>query len=118
MVYREGITTAITQYYVFNGVFREGEDTLTFEEADSNLVEVGVKLEQEFTGTARKFVLELDQFDIDNHYAEIIAGFTVWPYEDDESEIVIILTTIHDELERVGFLEDDRYYMGDGPDIR
>ncbi|GAH28928.1 unnamed protein product, partial [marine sediment metagenome] len=54
-----------------------------------------------------KFVLELDQFDIDNHYTEIIAGLTVWPYEDDESEIVIILTTIHDELERVGFLEDD-----------
>ncbi len=118
MVYREGITTAITRYYVFNGVFREGEDTLTFDVADTNLVEVGVRLENEFAGTSRKFVLELDSFDEENHYAEIIAGFTVWPYEDDDTEIVLIVTSIHDELERVGFLEDDRYYMGDGPDIR
>ncbi len=118
MVYREGITTAITRYYVFNGVFREGEDTLTFDEADTNLVEVGIKLDQEFAGSSRKFVLELDNFDEENHYAEIIVGFTVWPYEDDDSEIVLIVTAIHDELERVGFLEDDRYAMGDGPDIR
>jgi len=62
--------------------------------------------------------LELDNFDDINHYAEIIAGFTVWPYEDDDSEIVIIVTSIHDELEKVGFSEDDRYYMSDGPDIR
>jgi hypothetical protein len=118
MVYREGITTAITRYYVFNGVFREGEDVLTFDEADTNLVEVGIKLDQEFAGSSRKFVLELDNFDEENHYAEIIAGFTVWPYEDDDSEIAIIITSIHNELERVGFLEDDRYAMGDGPDIR
>ena len=118
MVYREGITTAITRYYVFSGVFREGEDTLTFDEADTNLVEVGVKLDQEFAGTSRKFVLELESFDEENHFAEIIAGFTVWPYEDDDSEIVLIVTSIHNELERVGFLEDDHYAMGDGPDIR
>jgi hypothetical protein len=118
MVYREGITTAITRYYVFNGVFREGEDTLNFEDADTNLVEVGMKLEQEFAGTSRKFMLELDNFDEENHYTEILAGFTVWPYEDDDSEIVLIVTAIHDELEKVGFLEDDRYFVGEGPDIR
>ncbi|MCK4847712.1 MAG: hypothetical protein KAT16_01665 [Candidatus Heimdallarchaeota archaeon] len=118
MVYREGITTAITRYYVFNGIFREGEDTLTFDDADTNLVEVGIKLEEEFSGSSRKFVLELDNFDDENHYAEIIAGFTVWPYEDDDSEIVLIVKSIHDELERVGFSEDDCYYMADGPDIR
>ena len=118
MVYRESITSAITRYFLFNGVFREGEESLTFESADSNLIEVQDSLEKEFTGTARKFIVDLDNFDEENHYAEIIVGFTVWPYEDDDSEIVLIVKTIQDELERVGFVEDDNSYVGDGPDIR
>ncbi len=118
MVYRESITSAITRYFLFNGMFREGEEIMTFEYADSNLVEVEESLEKEFTGTARKFTVDLDNFDEENNYAEILVGFTVWPYEDDDSEIVLIVNSIHDELEKVGFVEDDRYYVGDGPDIR
>ncbi|PWI48973.1 hypothetical protein CEE45_04385 [Candidatus Heimdallarchaeota archaeon B3_Heim] len=118
MVYRETITSAITFYYLFNGMFREGEETLTFDFADSNLVEVEESLVKEFQGTARKFDVDLDNFDEENNYAEILVGFTVWHYEDDESEIAIIVNTIHDELEKVGFIEDDRYFVGDGPDNR
>lgn len=118
MVYRESITSAITRYYLFNGVFREGEEFLTYESADSNLMEVQDSLEKEFTGSARKFVVDLDNFDEENHYAEIIVGFTIWPYEDDDSEIVLIVKGIQSELERVGFVEDDNSYVGDGPDVR
>ena len=118
MVYREGISAAITRYYVFNGLFREGEDSITFEEADANLIEVGPTVEKEFAGTARKFSVELENFDEENNYAEIIVGFTIWPYEDDENKEVLILNTVRVELEKVGFVEDDAYYLGDGPDIR
>ena len=118
LVYREGISAAITRYYVFNGLFREGEDSITFEEADANLIEVGPTVEKEFAGTARKFSVELENFDEENNYAEIIVGFTIWPYEDDENEEVLILNTVRVELEKIGFVEDDAYYLGDGPDIR
>ncbi|MFX0049767.1 MAG: hypothetical protein ACFE8U_00615 [Candidatus Hermodarchaeota archaeon] len=118
MVYRESITAAITRYYVFNGLFREGEDDMTFEAADASLIEVGQVIEKEFAGTARAFTVELESFDEENHYVEIIVGFTIWPYEDDESEEKLILDTVREELEKVGFIEDDAYYLGDGPDIR
>ena len=118
MVYREGISSAITRYFLFNGIFREGEEMQIFESVDANLVEVGEALEREFTGSARKFIVDLDSFDEETHYSEIIVGFTSWPYEDSESEIVLIVKTIQSELERVGFIEDDNYFIGDGPDIR
>ncbi len=118
MVYRESLTAAITRYYVFNGLFREGEEQMTFESADANLIEVSQTLEKEFAGTARGFYVELDSFDDETHQCEIIVGFTIWPYEDDENEEQLILGSIRDELEKIGFVEDDAYYLGDGPDIR
>ena len=118
MVYREGISLAITRYFIFNGIFREGEEMQTYESVDSSLVEVGEALEREFTGTARKFVVDLDSYDEETHYSEIIVGFTIWPYEDDDSEVVLIVKSASDELERVGFIEDDHYFIGDGPDVR
>ena len=63
MVYREGISSAITRYFLFNGIFREGEEMQIFESVDANLVEVGEALEREFTGSARKFIVDLDSFD-------------------------------------------------------
>ncbi len=117
-MYREGISAAITRYYVFNGLFREGEDSVTFEEVDSYLIEVSQTLENHFAGTARGFNLELESFEEENNYAEIIVGFTIWPYEDDENEELLILNAIREELEKIGFVEDDAYYLGDGPDIR
>lgn len=118
MVYRESISAAITRYYVFNGLFREGEDDMSFETADANLIEAQSEMEKQLTGTARSFAVELESFDEENHYAEIIVGFTIWPYEDDENEENLILGTVREELEKVGFREDDAYYLGDGPDIR
>ena len=47
MVYREGISSAITRYFLFNGIFREGEEMQTYESVDANLVEVGDSLERE-----------------------------------------------------------------------
>ncbi len=118
MSYRESLTAAITRYYVFNGLFREGEDQMTFEAADANLIEVGQTLEREFVGSARGFTVELDSFDDETHQCEVIVGFTIWPYEDDDSEIELILESTREELEKVGFVKDDEYYLGDGPDIR
>ncbi|MFW9777271.1 MAG: hypothetical protein ACFFE8_00375 [Candidatus Heimdallarchaeota archaeon] len=118
MVYRPSVTAAVTRYYVFSGLFREGDEDLTFEEVDANLIEVAQNSTQEFAGTARAFVVELEQFDEESHFAEIIIGFTIWPFKDDDSEIVLILGTVREELEKVGFIEDDAYYIGDGPDIR
>ena len=103
---------------MFNGIFREGDDYLSFEEVDANLIEVSQSLERDFAGTARTFAVELESFDEENHYSEIIVGFTIWPYEDDDSEINLILGAVREELEKIGFLEDDAYYLGDGPDIR
>ncbi len=117
MVTPESLTAAITRYYVFNGIFREG-DELTFEEVDANLIEVAKSLDQEYVGTARQFRIELDSYDEETHNCEIIVGFTLWPYEDDESEEQLILQSVHDELEKIGFIQDDAYYLGDGPDIR
>ncbi|MFX0085352.1 MAG: hypothetical protein ACFFAU_06735 [Candidatus Hodarchaeota archaeon] len=118
MVFHESITAAITRYYVFNGLFKEGEDTMTFEEVDANLIEVGDTLQKEHTGSARAFFLELESFEEETNQCELIVGFTIWPYEDDDSEIELILNTIRDHLEKVGFIEDDAYYLGDGPDRR
>ncbi len=91
---------------------------MTFEEADANLIEVGDTLQKEHLGSARVFIFELDNYDNETHYCEVISGFTIWPYEDNDSEIELILTTIREQLENVGFVEDDVYYLGDGPDIR
>ncbi|UCE13728.1 MAG: hypothetical protein JSV04_00800 [Candidatus Heimdallarchaeota archaeon] len=118
MSFRESITSAVTRYYVFNGLFREGEEQMTFETADAYLIEVSQTLESEFAGTARAFTVELDTFDEETHQTEIIVGFTIWPYEDDESEEALIVSSVRDELEKVGFVRDDDYYLGDGPDIR
>lgn len=118
MVYRESISAAITRYYVFNGLFREGEDDMPFETADANLIEAQSEMEKQLTGTARAFVIELENFDEENHYAEIIVGFTFWAYIDDDNEEQLILKVVREELEKVGFREDDAYYLGDGPDIR
>ncbi|MHA2226027.1 MAG: hypothetical protein ACXAC8_12525 [Candidatus Hodarchaeales archaeon] len=118
MSFHESLTAAVTRYYVFNGLFREGEEQMTFEIADAYLIEASQSLESEFIGAARKFVIELDNFDEETHQTEIIVGFTIWPYEDDESEIRLILDSITEELEKMGFIEDDTYYLGDGPDIR
>ena len=63
MVYYDSLTAAITRYYVFNGVFREGEDSITYVDVDTELNEVAHNLEQEFAGTARTFTVELDDFD-------------------------------------------------------
>lgn len=118
MGYRLSLTAAITRYYVFNGLFREGDEQITFEAADANLIEVGQTLDKEFVGTARAFFIELDSFDDETYQSEIIVGFTIWPYEDDENEEELIVKSIRDELEKIGFVEDDTYYLGDGPDIR
>ncbi len=118
MSYHESLTAAITRYYVFNGLFREGDEQITFEAADASLVEVGQTLEKEFAGTARGFLIELDSFDNETFQSEIIVGFTIWPYEDDENEVELILGGIREELEKIGFVEDDAYYLGDGPDMR
>ncbi len=91
---------------------------MTFEEADVNLKEVGDSLQKEHAGSARVFVFELDNFDDETNYCEVICGFTIWPYSDNDSEIELILKTIREELEHVGFVEDDVYSLGDGPDIR
>ncbi|NHJ01917.1 MAG: hypothetical protein EAX86_07210 [Candidatus Heimdallarchaeota archaeon] len=113
----ESLTSAITRYYDFNGIFREG-DELSFEEVDANLIEVAKALDQEYVGTARVFKIELDSYDEETYSCEIIVGFTLWPYEDDESEEELILKSVSDELEKAGFIQDDTYYLGDGPDIR
>ncbi len=118
MSYHESLTAAITRYYVFNGLFREGDDQMTFETADANLIEVGQTLVKEFTGSARGFWVELDNFDDETHQSEVIIGFTIWPYEDDENEEKLILDSIREELEKIGFAEDDAYYLGDGADLR
>ena len=118
MSYHESLTAAITRYYVFNGLFREGDEQMTFEAADASLVEVGQTLEKEFVGTARGFLVELDNFDNETYQCEVIVGFTIWPYEDDENEEQLILGGIREELEKIGFVEDDAYYLGDGPDMR
>lgn len=118
MTYRESLSAAITRYYVFNGLFREGDEQMTFEVADANLIEVGQTVEKEFTGSARAFFIELDSFDDETYQCEIIIGFTLWPYEDDENEEKLILDSVREELEKVGFVEDDAYYLGDGPDRR
>lgn len=118
MVFRESISAAITRYYVLNGLFKEGEDAMTLEEADANLIEVGDSLQKDHAGSARVFTFELDNFDEETNYCEVISGFTVWPYEDNDSEIELILKTIREQLENVGFVEDDVSYLGDGPDIR
>lgn len=118
MSFHESISAAVTRYYVFNGLFREGEEQMTFEIADSYLIEASQSLENEFIGAARKFSIVIENFDEDTHQTEIIIGFTIWPYEDDESEIRLILDGIKEELEKMGFIEDDAYYLGDGPDIR
>ena len=118
MSYHESLTAAITRYYVFNGLFREGDEQITFEAADASLVEVGQTLEKEFAGTARGFLIELDSFDNETFQSEVIVGFTIWPYEDDENEVELILGGIREELEKIGFVEDDAYYLGDGPDMR
>ncbi|MFX0123670.1 MAG: hypothetical protein ACFFAE_08515 [Candidatus Hodarchaeota archaeon] len=118
MSYHESLTAAITRYYVFNGLFREGDEQMTFEAADANLIEVGQTVEKEFAGTARAFFIELDSFDDETYQSEIIVGFTIWPYEDDENEEKLILDAVREELEKVGFVEDDAYYLGDGPDRR
>jgi hypothetical protein len=118
MVYRPSVTAAVTRYYVFSGLFREGDEDLTFEEVDAGLIEVAQNSTREFAGTARIFVVELEQFDDESHFSEIIVGFTIWPFKDDDSEVVLILATVRGELEKVGFVEDDAYYIGDGPDIR
>ena len=118
MSYPESLTAAITRYYVFSGLFREGDEQMTFEVTDANLVEVGQTVEKEFAGSARAFFIELDSFDNETYQCEIIIGFTIWPYEDDETEEKLILDTIREELEKVGFVEDDAYYLGDGPDRR
>ena len=118
MSYRESLTAAITRYYVFNGLFREGDEQMTFEAADASLIEVGKTLEKEFAGTARGFLIELESYDNETYQSEVIVGFTIWPYEDDENEEQLILGGIREELEKIGFVEDDAYYLGDGPDIR
>lgn len=118
MVYYDSLTAAITRYYVFNGVFREGEDSITYVDVDTELNEVAHNLEQEFAGTARTFTVELDDFDEETHSTEIIVGYTFWPYEDDDSETELILKSVRVEFEKIGFIEDDAYYLGDGPDIR
>lgn len=118
MVYYDSLTAAITRYYVFNGVFREGEESITFVDVDSELHDVARNLEQEFAGSARTFTVELDYFDEETHLVEIILGYTFWPYEDDDSETELILKSVREEFEKIGFIEDDAYYLGDGPDIR
>ncbi len=118
MSYRESLTAAITRYYVFNGLFREGDEQMTFEAVDASLIEVGQTLEKEFAGTARGFFVELDSYDNETYQSEVIVGFTIWPYQDDENEEQLILGSIREELEKIGFVEDDAYYLGDGPDIR
>ena len=116
--YPESLTAAITRYYVFSGLFREGDEQMTFEVTDANLIEVAQTVEKEFAGSARAFFIELDSFDNETYQCEIIVGFTIWPYEDDDNEEKLILDTVREELEKVGFVEDDAYYLGDGPDRR
>jgi hypothetical protein len=118
VVFHESISAAVTRYYVFNGLFKEGEDSMTFEEVDANLIEVGDTLQKDHAGSARAFFLELESFDEETHHCELIVGFTIWPYEDNDSEIELIRKTVSEHLENVGFIEDDAYYLGDGPDRR
>ncbi|MFW9902851.1 MAG: hypothetical protein ACFFFH_00845 [Candidatus Thorarchaeota archaeon] len=118
MGYYESLTAAITRYYVFSGLFREGDEQMTFEAADANLIEVSQIMEKEFAGSARGFFIEMDSYDEETYQCEIIIGFTMWPYEDDENEEKLILDSVREELEKIGFIEDDVYYLGDGPDKR
>lgn len=118
MVFRESISAAVTRYYVFNGLFKEGQDSMTYEEVDANLIEVADTLQKEHLGSARSFFLEVDSFDEETQQCELIVGFTIWPYEDNDAEIVLIKKTISEQLENVGFNEDDVDILGDGPDRR
>ncbi len=113
MVFEPGPVWA---YYLFRGHV-ERQDDVQFEDLDADMITVRDNLNERFRGEARDFKVELDFFDEESgdNTAEIIVGFIIYPYEDEEEDFELILKEVTDELENIGFITDDIEFLGESP---
>lgn len=118
MVFELTPSTAVTTYYVFNGIVTGENENMTFEEIDALLYEIAQDLTKFFVAEARKFFIELDSFDDYNQRVDLIVSFTIWPYEDDDAEVLVILGEVEKKFEEFNIMIDEKEYIGDGPDKR
>ncbi|MHA2362762.1 MAG: hypothetical protein ACXAC7_02305 [Candidatus Hodarchaeales archaeon] len=94
------------------------DEEIDFLELDNLLAETAQNLDRSavHVGAGRNFELTLDNFDENSEYkdAEILASFTVRLWEDDESEINLILKSISEELENIGIMVESINFLGVG----
>ena len=99
-------------YYLFR-VLVTIED-ITFEDLDAELNHIKEDLEVEFSGEGREFSCELDNFDPEfSMIAEILLGFTVFPYSDEEADIERILKGVQEKFEEIGLLIEEIVPLGE-----
>ena len=114
----DGFTSPETMFCSFTGLYIGDEVEINFLELDSLLGEAAQTLKEApiHAGAGRDFELTLDNFDEDSDYknAEILGSFIVRLWEDDESEINLIIKSITEELENVGVMIESFNLLGIG----
>ena len=112
---QDPMSTPERWYYVYTAYYIL-EDDANYEDLDGVVEEVGESLEKSPThaGAARDFELELDSYDEESKMAEIIVSFVVRLWEDDENELQLILSSVSEELEDVGFQVEETEFAGTG----
>jgi len=112
----DGFSTPETMFCNFTGIYIADDDDIDFMEFDTLLGEAAYNLNESpvHVGAGRNFELELDNFDEIQKNAELLGSFTVRLWEDDESEINLIIQSIMEELENIGVMIESYNIVGIG----
>lgn len=100
-----------TIYYLLRGRYSLQEDMDQYE-LESQLDEVQTDIEDEFRGEGREFSVMVDFFDPESELVEIIIYWTYFPYEDEDSDLDMVLEEITKKMEDMGLEIDEIEPLG------
>ena len=99
-------------FHLWRGIVTD-EQFADYNELDASMIEVQEGIEAEFRGEGREFLVELDSFNEDSWTVEVITGFTWFFFEDDESDVDLILEEIKKQLENISIEMDEIQSLSD-----
>jgi hypothetical protein len=116
---QDPLSTPETYYYKYD-VYYSGDEEYEFADIDSILVECSHNLDTspDFSGGARDFMLTLENYDENNKTGEVLGSFVVRLWEDDDSELNLMISAIKEELEAHELMVEDIGFVGTGPPRR
>ena len=85
-------------YYLLRGRYTL-QDDMDHYDLETQLEEVQQNVEDEFRGEGREFSIMVDFYDSEAEVVEIMAFRTYFPYEDEDSDLELILEEIKKQME-------------------